>query len=120
MKKIILIVLLMAGAWQAKAQTAVYVCSQNGAWGMCYSGDDLKTCAYNKCIEKGGQSPYLILDIRTKGYGAVAVGHDANGRQIVGAAAGYSSKQDAHNRAIAECQRLGGQGVSIYTAWLDD
>ena len=119
MKKLIFSVLLCAGAWQVNAQTAVYVCSENGAWGYCYGYSNVTTCAYNKCKNEGGRSPQLILNHSSKGYGAIAVGRGNNGGQIVGAAAGYANPEDAKARAIAECRNRGGGNVSIHSTFHD-
>lgn len=120
MKTLFVLLLLQLVAIGLKAQTAVYVCSQTGAFGFCYGYSNVTTCAYNKCIQMGGRSPYNILSHPNKGYGAIAVGRSDSGRQVVGAAAGYTDRESARRRAISECQNLGGQNVYIHTTWLDE
>lgn len=102
-----------------KAQTAVYVCSSTGAYGFCYGNSSVSSCARNKCVEYGGKSPYLILSVSAKGYGAIAVGESSNGTRIVGASAGYSSLESAKNRALQECKNRGGQNPSISETFKD-
>ncbi|AUD06119.1 hypothetical protein [Spirosoma pollinicola] len=119
MKKIVFSSLLVAASWQVKGQAAVYVCSENGAWGSCYGYSNVTTCAYNKCINEGGRYPQLIVSTNGKGYGAVAIGRGSDGRQIVGAAVGYSNLEDAKERAMAECRNRGGQYPSINSTWYD-
>lgn len=114
MKKLLLFSLLVCGLSTISfAQTSVYVCSTNGAYGFCYGNNSVSNCAYNKCINYGGKTPYSILSINSKGYGAIAVGKDDYGRQIVGAAAGYANLEDAKNRAIRECSNRGGRNINI-------
>lgn len=119
MKKIVFSFLLIAAAWQAKGQSAVYVCSENGAWGCCYGYSNVTTCAYNKCMSEGGRYPQLIVSTNGKGYGAVAVGRGSDGRQIVGAAVGYNNLEDAKARAVAECRNRGGQYPAVNSTWYD-
>ena len=102
-----------------KAQTSVYVCSTNGAYGYCYGNNSVSNCAYNKCIEHGGKSPYSVLSTSTKGFGAIAVGRKSDGGQAVGAAAGYKSLADAESRAKQECMNQGGDNVYIADSFSD-
>jgi hypothetical protein len=102
------------------AQTTVYVCSTNGAYGYCYGSNNTSTCAYNNCIRYGGETPYSILSVASKGYGAIAVGKSQNGAQVVGAAAGYQNLEDAKRRATAECSNRGGQNIYIANTFLDE
>ncbi|HCW08785.1 MAG TPA: hypothetical protein DGG95_15620 [Cytophagales bacterium] len=102
-----------------KAQTAVYVCSTNGACGYCYGNSSVANCAYNKCIQEGGKTPLLVLSVARKGYGAIAVGRSATGAQIVGAAAGYQSQEEANRRALQECANRGGNNARISDTFLD-
>ena len=122
MKKIglFLFVASLFVATSMQAQTSVYVCSTNGAYGFCYGNSNVANCAYNKCIEYGGQTPYCILTVSSKGYGAIAIGKNSNGGQVVGAAAGYSSSSDAQARAIQECENQGGQDVTIDNTFQDN
>jgi hypothetical protein len=119
--RVLVICLLMSvlSSIDSHAQTSVYVCSTNGAYGFCYGTHSVANCAYNKCIEAGGTTPYSILFVNSKGYGAIAVGRDYNGAQVVGASAGYSSQAEADNRAVAECANRGGQSVYISYRFLD-
>ena len=104
----------------AKAQATVYVSSKNGAYGYCYGNANASNCAFNKCIENGGETPYVICSTQTKGYGAIAVGTSSNGIQVVGASAGYDNPKDASNRAIQECTNNGGKNISIDKTFIDN
>lgn len=104
----------------SNAQTSVYVCSTNGAYGYCYGNNNVSNCAYNQCIDYGGKSPYQILSTSSKGYGAIAVGKGSDGRQVVGASAGYNNYDEAKQRAINECSRYGGYNIYIADTFLDN
>lgn len=124
MKKLILI-LIVAGIFNflnnsAKAQTAVYLCTETGAFGYCYGNNDVATCAYNSCISYGGTYPSSFFSHYAKGYGAIAVGTSSNGARVVGASAGYSNPTDAKNRAIRECTGRGGYNVYVLDSWNDE
>ncbi len=124
MKKIILL-LIVAGFFSllvnsAKAQTAVYLCTETGAFGYCYGNSNVATCAYNNCISYGGTYPSSLLSYYSKGYGAVAVGTDSYGARVVGASAGYSNSTEAENRAIRECAERGGYDIYVLDSWNDE
>ena len=119
MKQLITILLIMFFYHLSNAQTSVYVCSTNGAYGFCYGKNSVSSCAYNKCISYGGKTPQSILSVRSKGYGAIAVGKRANGKKVVGAAAGYKNPEDAKRRAIQECSNLGGLNIYISDIFID-
>ena len=104
----------------AMAQTSVYVCSTNGSYGYSYGTKDVSTYAYNKCVEYGGKTPYSILSVSSKGYGAIAVGKDTDGHPIVGAAAGHKNQGDAQNIAKQECSSRGGQNPYIAETFHDE
>lgn len=114
-----IVVFLLFGNF-VEAQTSVYVCSTNGAYGYCYGNNNVSTCAYNKCIQYGGETPYSILSVSSKGYGAIAIGKSSDGAQVVGAAAGYENLEDAKTRATQECINRGGQNVSIDDTFEDE
>lgn len=120
MKRILLItsVLLFTGIG-SYAQTSVYVCSQTGAYGYCYGNASASQCAYNNCIRYGGKSPYAVVSVASKGYGAIALGTNASGTRVVGAAAGYDNLEDAKNRARRECQNYGGSDIYIAETFQD-
>jgi hypothetical protein len=115
---LVLIIMMLSGNL-LKAQTSVYVCSTTGTYGYCYGNNDVSTCAYNNCIAYGGETPYSILYVSSKGYGAIALGTSAYGSQVVGAAAGYQYLEDAKNRAVQECTSRGGQNVYIDATFED-
>lgn len=117
--KLLVVFCLLVCSLALKAQTAVYVCSSTGAYGFCYGNSSVSSCARTKCVEYGGKSPYLILSVSTKGYGAIAVGESSNGARIVGAAAGYSTLDGAKNRALQECKNRGGRNPSISETFND-
>lgn len=124
MKKIILL-LIIAGIFgllanSAKAQTAVYLCTETGAIGYCYGNSNVADCAYDSCISYGGTYPSAFFSYYSKGYGAVAVGTDSEGIRVVGASAGYSNPTDAKNRAIRECAARGGYDIYLLDSWNDE
>ena len=120
MKKFLFFSFLICGlSTISLAQTSVYFCSTNGAYGFCYGNNNVSNCAYNNCINYGGKTPYSILSVNSKGYGAIAVGNNSQGAQVVGAAAGYANLKDAKNRAKQECINRGGQNVYISDTFND-
>ncbi len=102
-----------------KAQTAVYMCTETGAYGYAVGTPDVLTRAYNYCINYGGKYPSLVFSTFSKGYGAIAQGTDQNGRNVIGVSAGYSNLEDAETRAQNECIRRGGYNVFIKDSWDD-
>lgn len=120
MKTLLLSVAILFGAYLVNAQTSVYVCAETGAYGYCSGSNDVSSCAYNKCIDYGGKSPYSILSVYSKGYGAIAVGKSSDGAQVVGAAAGYKTSEEAKIRAKQKCINRGGQNVYVDDTFLDE
>lgn len=110
---------MVFGSFLSKAQTTVYVCTTTGAYGFCYGGSNTSGCAYSECIKRGGQTPSVILSYPGKGHGAIAVGKSSDGRQIVGASAGYSDYSGAIARAKEECRRRGGENPRITYTFYD-
>jgi hypothetical protein len=102
-----------------KAQTAVYMCTETGAYGYAYGTSNALTQAYNNCINYGGKHPSLVLSSSSKGYGAIAQGTDEYGRNVVGASAGYSNLADAVARAKDECAQEGGYNIFLKDYWYD-
>lgn len=102
------------------AQTSVYLCSSTGAIGYCYGNRDVANCAYSRCIDYGGTTPYQVFSTSSKGYGAVAVGTNAYGRRVVGASGGFSNPSDARQAAIRACVSYGGNNPYIYDSWNDN
>ncbi|MDD5362684.1 MAG: DUF4189 domain-containing protein [Ignavibacteria bacterium] len=103
------------------SQSAVYFCSETGAYGFSYgfSSSETLTKAYNACLSYGGTKPVLVTSTDKKGFGAIALGNDANGNRVIGVALGYSNSGDAKNEAIKQCQNYGGSGVYISDTWND-
>ena len=123
MKKVIFmlsfVLMSMAGVNQLKAQTSVFYCSETGAYGYCYGKSNVKTCAYNQCVNHGGTSPSQIFHTGSKGYGAIYIGTNSNGERVIGASGGYSNLEDAKKRAKRECINYGGQNVYLDAWWKD-
>jgi hypothetical protein len=103
------------------SQSAVYFCTETGAYGFSYgfSSSETLSKAYNACLSYGGTKPVLVSSTENKGYGAIALGNDANGNRIIGVALGYSNSSDAKTEAIRQCQNYGGTGVYISDTWND-
>lgn len=111
--RFITVLLFIFSITNLNAQTTVYVCTTNGAYGFCYGNNSTSGCAYNQCIKHGGQTPSVVLSHSGKGYGAIAVGKGSTGEQIVGASAGYDTLSGAMARAKEECARRGGKNIYI-------
>jgi hypothetical protein len=125
MKKIIFytFILLVLFISKGYSQSAVYFCTATGAYGFAYgysTESEAKTEAYNACINYGGTTPVLITSTSSKGYGAVAIGEDANGNRVIGVAVGFTSLSDAKQEAIKQCKDYGGYGVEVKNTWNDN
>ncbi len=119
LKKVVLFFLFGFSSILSFSQTTVYVCSTNGSYGFCYGNQNTGICAYNECIKRGGKTPYVILNYPGKGYGAIAIGKSDNGKQVVGASAGYPDYKSAINRAKEECKLKGGINPNITHTFFD-
>ena len=126
MKKIIFtifllsLVLLLGG--KSYSQSAVYFCTETGAFGYAYgygSYDKALSEAYDACVSYGGTKPQLVTSTYNKGYGAVALGNDENGNRVIGAALGFTTKDAAENEAIKNCRKYGGLDVYIHDSFYD-
>ena len=115
------IMLFLSG--KSYSQSAVYFCTETGAFGYAYgygSYDKALSEAYDACIGYGGTKPELVTSTRNKGYGAIALGKDENGSRVIGAALGYSTKQEAESEAIRICKNYGGLNVYIHDSFSDN
>ena len=125
MKKLFLalfiIMLFFAVTPSVFSQSAVYFCTETGAYGYAYgySYDEVFDRAYNTCVKYGGTNPQLIASTEYKGFGAIALGKDYNGNRVIGVAMGYTYLRDAKNEAIRQCEEYGGYNVYINDTWED-
>jgi hypothetical protein len=125
MKKVVFSILFILLLLSSKgfSQSAVYFCTETGAYGFAYgysTESQAKTEAYNTCINYGGTTPVLIASTYEKGYGAIALGTDANGNRVIGVAMGYSSLSGAKTEALRQCRDYGGYDVKIENTWNDN
>jgi len=125
MKKLLLLaalLILFFAVNETNAQSAVYFCTETGAYGYCYAADtkyDAEDCAYDYCVSYGGTSPTLIVSTGDKGYGAIALGKNSDGYRVIGAAVGYTTLKDAKDDAIDACKNSGGRNVKVEHTWYD-
>ncbi len=103
------------------SQSAVYFCETTGKYGYAFGSslEEVKQSAYNSCIKNGGVDPQLIVYTENKGYGAIALGNDANGFRVIGAAVGFSSASSASSAAIETCKKYGGKNIKVEVKWYD-
>ena len=105
---------------QLQAQTAVYFCSETGAYGYCTGSSNVQNCAYQKCLDYGGRYPQLVGSIvYKKGYGAIAIGTNYSGKKVIGAAAGFDTQDEADRVATNYCWQYGGQNTYIDARFYD-
>ncbi|MDP4114727.1 MAG: DUF4189 domain-containing protein [Bacteroidota bacterium] len=119
----IFVVLFIVSSCQIKAQSAVYFCTETGAFGFAYGYStvrEAKDAAYDACKDYGGTNPSLVTSTSNKGYGAIAIGTDANDSRIIGAALGYKYLSDAKSEAIRICKEYGGEDVEIKNTFNDE
>lgn len=125
MKKLVVtlffLAMLSAFAPKSFSQSAVYFCTETGAYGYAYgySYSDVFTQAYDACVKYGGTNPVLITSTEYTGYGAIALGTDNNGYRVIGAALGFSSLSEAKSEALKQCRNYGGNGAYISDTWND-
>lgn len=106
----------------AKAQSAVYFCSQTGNYGFCYGASSemaARECAYTNCIKMGGTQPQVQNFTPKKGYGAICVGTDYVDEKVIGVAMGYATQAQADAAARQQCEDNGGYKIRIKEQWND-
>ncbi|MCI0474163.1 MAG: DUF4189 domain-containing protein [Ignavibacteria bacterium] len=125
MKKLFLIIsaaaIITAFAPKLFSQSAVYFCTETGAYGFAYgySYSTVFDKAIDACYNYGGSKPVLITSTEYRGYGAIALGKDINGSRVIGAAVGFTSLSEAKQEAIRQCENYGGYDVYISDTWHD-
>jgi hypothetical protein len=120
MKFKLLLIPMLFFACVSYGQSSVYQCNNTGTVGYCYGNNNSGNCAYNKCIESGGNAPGVIFTTSNKGYGAVALGTTANGKTAAGASGGFANKSGAAQEALAKCKYYGGTNCTLQYSWYDD
>ena len=125
MKKFIFycVVIFLLFVSKGFSQSAVYFCTETGAYGYAYgysTESQAKTEAYNTCISYGGTNPVLIASTSDKGYGAIALGQDANGNRVIGVAIGFSNLSSAKQEAVRQCRDYGGYDVEVKNTFNDE
>jgi hypothetical protein len=116
---IVLAVLFISGQ-SLYSQSAVYFCTQSGAYSYCYAMNDAVACAEAKCYEYGGSSPILLAFTNTKGNVVIVEGKNAEGKRVLGAAVGYGDYGAAFDRAVLECYYAGCVTIPIQVAQWND
>ena len=118
---IFIFILFSVTASKVFSQSAVYFCSETGAYGFAYGTayNEALNKAYNNCLSYGGTKPVLVASTEKKGFGAVALGNDANGNRVIGVAVGFSGMDEAKNEAIKQCRISGGSGIYVSDTWND-
>ena len=119
----IFVVLFISSSCQIKAQSAVYFCTETGAYGFAYGYTTVqgaKNAAYDACKEYGGTSPTLVTSTAQKGYGAIAIGTDYDGNSVIGVALGYYTLSEAKSEALRVCEKSGGEDAEIKKTFNDD
>ncbi|HPS65313.1 MAG TPA: DUF4189 domain-containing protein [Ignavibacteria bacterium] len=116
-----LTVMLLIASNISYSQSAVYFCTETGAFGYAYgySYADALTHAYNTCIDYGGTNPQLVVSTEETGYGAIALGTNSTGNRVIGAALGFGNLEKAKTAAINSCKKSGGRDVYIYETFYD-
>lgn len=119
----IFVVLFIVSSYQVKAQSAVYFCTETGAYGFAYgynSIQEAKNAAYDACKDYGGTSPTLVTATAQKGYGAIAIGTDSDGNSVIGVALGYRTLSEARAEALRVCENSGGGDAEIKKTFNDN
>ncbi len=119
-KSVVIAAALVFGAENIYSQSAVWFCTQTGAYSYCYAMNDAVACAEAKCYEYGGTSPILVTFTNAKGNGVIVEGKNAAGKRVLGAAVGYSDYGDAFDKAVLECYYAGSVTIPVQVAQWND
>ena len=119
-KLIILLALTVICIKATYSQSAVYFCTQTGAYSYCYAMNDAVACAEAKCYGYGATSPILVAFTNTKGNGVIVEGKNADGKRVIGVALGYSDYGAAFDKAVLECYYAGSVGMPVQVAQWND
>ena len=127
MKKLSFLLFFLVLSWMASdtlAQSAVYFCTETGAYAYAYGYDsyeqEVDDAAFDACLEYGGTNPVLVVRTDSKGYGAIAIGVDEYGGRVIGAAVAWSTLDAAKKNAKKQCEDYGGKNVEIKHTWNDN
>lgn len=123
MKTIKLIIILAVTVICVKtshSQSAVYFCTQTGAYSYCYAMNDAVACAEAKCYEYGATSPILVAFTNTKGNGVIVEGKNSDGKRVIGVALGYADYGAAFDKAVLECYYAGSIIIPVQIAQWND
>jgi hypothetical protein len=118
MKIITITFLLAINLTILKAQTAIYLCDNN-VYGYCYGGSNIKTCARNACLQRGGNNPTLLYWTENNGYGALYTAYNYESKLVVGIAGACSNFEDAKTLAYNYCIGSGGINPQLVETWND-
>ena len=119
-KSILLLTVLYIFSQSIYSQSAVYFCTQTGAYSYCYAMNDAVACAEAKCYEYGGTTPFLVTFTNTKGNGVIVEGKNADGKRVLGAAVGYGDYGAAFDKAVLECYYAGSVTIPVQVAQWND
>lgn len=104
------------------AQSAVYFCTETGAYGYAYgysSKSAAEAAAMNACYDAGGTNPTYITSTSARGFGAIAIGENYDGNRVIGVAIGFDTLWEALENAKKQCESYGGREVCIRTYFND-
>jgi hypothetical protein len=119
-KAFIILAALFISGQNLYSQSAVWFCTQSGAYSYCYAMNDAVACAEAKCYEYGGSSPILVAFTNAKGTGVIVEGKNADGKRVIGVALGYSDYGDAFDKAVLECYYAGSVIIPVQVAQWND
>lgn len=95
------------------SQAAVYFCPRTGAVGYSVNYKKAVKKAYKICKKNGGTYPKLVLSSYNSGYGAIAIGYDADGGRIIGVSMECGSLSIAESAARNQCIKSGASNIYI-------
>ena len=119
-KTLLILAVIFIGVHSLHSQSAVYFCTQTGAYSYCYAMNDAVACAEAKCYEYGGSSPILVAFTNDKGNGVIVEGKNADGKRVIGVGLGYKDYSAAFERAIQECYNAGSVAMPVQVAQWND
>lgn len=114
LSKILLAFAIAAGLGIAVyANSAVYFCSETGAYGAAWGNDDDASVAKDYCQQNGGTQCKQLLFCNQPGFGAIAVSSNA----VIGASCGAKTQAEADAKALNSCRKYQGENCNVKHRW---
>jgi hypothetical protein len=120
-KGFILALGIMLVSFVTNAQSSVFFDANSNIVGYAYGHNNVSNSAYNNAIRGGAVYPVQVLNIYSKGYGAIILGRNRYGGAVIGTAAGYRTLEQARYYAYNAAINSGALPTTTYVFanWFD-